>query len=312
MAAKIAKPNPNAIIDIPVDQILIDRPWNSRSGAWEDDSGDEESQEFNGLVESIKEDGQKTPCTVRLIEGDKPYDLLVGFRRAAAVQKLAAESDKPAVLRCIVIQADDLTARLENMRENATRSNLKVPDLCWGLWDIAKRAKEAGEPLSDSQIANRLGLNQTYVSRLLRIAENLKANIFRRWREGNVAVSVAAMTKIAKIVPKDAQDAAFAELIGANVGDDDKPVKKTSWVESAKKKVITVASAMGKLEQMELISVVKDFDFAANLDILLDKMPAQANGNQRRSIGAAASKAYKTALEAPLVEEDDYGLDDED
>jgi len=282
--------------------------WNSRSGKWMEDSGDEESQNFSDFMASIESQGQKTPAIVRAIKcGQKPYELLAGFRRYMALTKIAEKLGRKAPTMRVVIQnCDGVDARLENLSENSNRQNVSTPDLAWGIWDAIVTAKHNRRELSQSEVARRLGLSQSYVVKLVAIMRDCKPNITKRWRESAVKISVMSMVGISKLA-KSEQEAAFAQLLGVKLlKDTDDDVKRTTWVETTKKKAFNVGSILGRLEREGLIDTSKlDFETHADLCVPIND---KATYNQRRSIAACLNRGYKTALDAEdqlITEEED-------
>jgi ParB/RepB/Spo0J family partition protein len=288
--------NPDLIVDIPLSLIEVDYSWNSRSGEWDQDSGDEECSQLTDLIESISQDGQKTPCRVTIqLEGAKPYKLRSGFRRYRASEELGkAHPNQVPTLRCIVTREDEVEGRIENLRENAARDNVKPADLAWGIKDLQKRAKDAGTPLSGNAISKKLGLNQSYTAKLIRIGEKTKANVFARWRSTPVRISVNDMAAISEL-PKDQQEAAFADLLGVDVsgeGGEEVTVER-DWTLAAKKAGCKLATVLARLEFDELINC-DGLDFDTHLEYLV-KLPKKSTANQRRSVAAALRKQYEAA-----------------
>jgi ParB/RepB/Spo0J family partition protein len=289
----------NTIVVIPIVQISVKSEWNSRSGKWTSDSGDEESQEFSDLMISLQTKGQDTPVEVRLSgDAEKPYDLVKGFRRTAAILALSEKDGrvKPEV-RAIVRELNEVEAREENLLENVTRQNLTPPDFAWGLHQLqlASKAVKGAKGLSDLAIANRLGRNQAYVNKLLTIMRDCKPNITRRWRETAKAVSVVSMYGISKL-PKVEQDDAFGKLLGDVIMTKDGEVKaKTSWLDSTRKKARDFGTILGTLEREGLIDT-SGLDFETHLDLCL-KVKESASPAQRASISSQMLRGYNAAKE---------------
>jgi ParB/RepB/Spo0J family partition protein len=302
------QPDKNTIVELPLSLIEVPHEWNSRSGKLNIDSGDEESQEFSDLKNSIAAGGQKTPVEVRLTSNrEKPYQLVKGFRRTTAILELAKQYQDPEpVIRAIVVDIDEVEARTENLMENVTRQNLTPPDFAWGLHQLHLAAKKTGKKLSDAEIARRIGRNQSYVGKLLGIMRNVQPNITRRWRETPKAVSVGEMHEIGKL-PKDEQDGAFGKLLGANQApDEDQGKHRSGWYEGAKKKAFEFGHTLGVLEREGLIDTA-GLDFETHLDFCM-KLRESASKNHRRGLATQMNRGYQTGLkteEQPDLESDE-------
>jgi ParB-like chromosome segregation protein Spo0J len=188
-------------ITIPLTSIHVDYAWNSRAERRVQDMADTESSGFEGFGASIRSSGQLTPVILRNTNGttlngqktDKPYELVVGFRRIRAItilnEKNEAEKAKAEGRNnvpnlpngTILAQVKDITnvtaARILNGQENTQRKNLGAPDLVYLTRDLAK----AG--MTQTAIGEALGITQGWVSRLLKVA-SLPAVIVDNWREG--------------------------------------------------------------------------------------------------------------------------------
>jgi len=189
-------------LHVPLDDIYVDYGWNTRSERRLQDMADTESAGFEGFGASIRQQGQITPVILRNTGGktingaktDKKYELIVGFRRTRAVTLLnnkgeldrAKAENKTSVIpnvpnghiSAIVRDINNKTqARLLNGLENTGRSQLKAPDMCFLAMELAK------EGLTQVAIAEALGVNQPWVSKLLTIA-SLPPVVLSNWRDG--------------------------------------------------------------------------------------------------------------------------------
>lgn len=307
----VFKADPNVIVDIPLSLIEMNLAWNHRSGNWHEDSGDEVECQVSGLEESIALSGQQEPALVVLTgDPDKPYSLKKGFRRARAVHNLADRGQENPLaplghLRCIVAELDELAARTENLRENWTHNPPKPPDFAWGIKQLLKEYKSAmGEAMTGVELSRRLGMSQPHAAKYIRITTKLKANILDRWRTCPVKVSLEDIEYIAAL-PKDQQDAAFATLIGADVGPGGEGAGDAGpdRLVSVKKKAVKIAELLAKLEKAETIST-EGLDWNDHLHLMV-KMPIGCdNANCRRSVAAAMRKAYEAVLSDEDGDED--------
>lgn len=264
------KPNPNTIVEIPLSLIEVDDNWNCRSGKWEVNDGDEEGQQFDDLVLSIREKGQEVPCDVRIHpENPERYQLIAGFRRARAKKKIAAEDKVDGILRCIVIAADDIQARLRNISENTTRQNITIPDIAWGIHELHKAAIVNGRPMSVGQIARMTGKSESYVSHLLTIMTKCKPAIVKRWRSMPKSIGVRAMHSIALLAKSD-QDAAFELLLmpGSSADPTKESTKYSSWSDNAKRKAYSVGVMLGQLEGSGCITTT-GLDFVKHIRLMV-------------------------------------------
>ncbi len=189
-------PDANAVRDIPMSLILIDRKWNSRSSI-AGSGGADGNEGYMGTLRSIAAKGQTTPATVMLnldpeTAKEKPYFLVTGFTRADVRRDLAAGlqpdaikqlitdetitdtqatgllTDRPT-LRAVVKKLTWKEARIENLEENVRRDQLSQQDIAWGVTDL----KNLDPSMKDHEIGNLMGLSQGHVSMALRIMKNL-------------------------------------------------------------------------------------------------------------------------------------------
>lgn len=201
--------------------ILVDYSWNVRSKADIErestdgvrDGSKEAGLGQNDFIRSFNEGGQDTPCivaevvngkTIRGQKTDKKYELIAGFRRFNAIEKLNTKEDTekrkahtaeaPSAhgtniqavanvpdghIKVIVRKFKDAReARKLNARENTLRSNLQAPDL---VRLCLEYSKDFG--LNQTETSAELGIVQSYVSKLLKVG-TLPAVILAHWREG--------------------------------------------------------------------------------------------------------------------------------
>ncbi len=76
------------------------------------------NEDIDSLVESIRENGQQIPIHVRVVQGDVPYEVVVGRRRLHALRKLGHKRVKAFVSKlndreAFVAQGIENSARLE-------------------------------------------------------------------------------------------------------------------------------------------------------------------------------------------------------
>lgn len=250
------------VYELEIAKIEIPWDWNVRSGNWKQGSADETENDFDGLVHSLEVEGQKTPVQVMPnpdTKSKKPFVLVTGFRRMAAMIKL-----KSATIKAIVLAMNPIEARLNNLLENTSRSDLKGADLAFGLVDLEKTYHQMGKPWVQSQVAQALGINQGYCNMLCKIMKAVKPELTAAWRESPVVVPIQSMNKLAEVKP-DEQPEAFKKLLENQAGKADgrsKKGKEQKLIESAEK----VGKLLGALVREDYIQVsggleVSDKDF---------------------------------------------------
>jgi ParB/RepB/Spo0J family partition protein len=235
--------NENAILVSP-DSILVDFTWNSRSGEWEKDDG------YGQLVTGIKEDGaihsavEVRPTTKEEKEvSGKDYFLVVGFRRHRAATELGFKT-----IPAVVSEMTEAAARLRNVQENTMRQDLPVPDTAWGLKQLAGKATQ-------KEIADKTGLSQPYVGKLLKLCEKLISEVFDAWRKASITVAVTDMLALAD-VPRDEQMNKFAAMMqAASKAQGGKG--KGAWLETACKRSSNFGFQVGALLRRGIIGHVE-------------------------------------------------------
>lgn len=202
------------ILNVPLTDIFVDYDWNIRSKAevMSDTSNavqDEtakgphhgEGTGFKGLVKGLCQDGQKTAVTLRKVEDgkslggkktDKPLELVAGFRRFTAIEAANADKDlaklakdekrtiipgvPDGMIRAEVKKLTPEEAQLENAIENTQRHDITTPDLANYIQKLLAKGK-----VSQQKIADSLGIDQGYVSKLVKISQ-LPKEIIAHWR----------------------------------------------------------------------------------------------------------------------------------
>lgn len=205
--------DPETILNLPIDSIYVDYEWNRRSKAEvladvtdgiQDTTRRGEHQGegtgFQGLLESLRDDGQDIPVVVRAVENGRTmrgvptectYELVAGFRRMTALRTLngqaylawAKEHGRTQVVpntpngtvRAVVRKLSPLEARKLNIRENTFRHGLTAPDTVGIIQELAATG------LTVVQIGRHLGVSHNYVSKLFPISK-LPAPVVAHWR----------------------------------------------------------------------------------------------------------------------------------
>ena len=231
------------IHSLPLSDIFIDYDWNVRSreqvvsneplatGAVDTLAHNANvGVGIDGLKISIQNDGQETPVIVRAIEGgkslggkktDKKYELVAGFRRATAIEalqsaeskELAKKDNRPTVvkdlpdghIRAVIRTLSPKDARFVNVRENTLRNNLTTPDLAKFVRELSVK-----DGMGQVQIGEKLGIDQGYISRLIRVA-GLPAPIFDHWATGKLLAGLSPNKQYGTLTVK--QMVEIADLI---------------------------------------------------------------------------------------------------
>lgn len=296
------------VVKIPLRDIHVDYEWNSRSGDWTQDEGDDESSNFNSLMMSIEQNGQDTPVTVKP-HGKNKYFLVEGFRRFTAISKIAEKTgEKGATIDAVIKNLTESQAAELNVRENSAREDLKGPDLAWGLYRIyVTRTKEnGGQAPTDSALALSMGKTQQYVSRLMRIMKQTNPEVTKAWRDSTIQLSITEMEEIAKLNDHALQLKAYKEKIGTKDPEGKKATGRGEWVNAAKRKAAEIGHLLGTLEVNDLVDTAGlEFDNFDAMKVWLPKLNKDATVPQKRAIAKAAQEAYDKAKTAQASEESD-------
>lgn len=138
--------------EIPVDQIQDSR-IRDRIDVEED---------IDRLIDSIRENGQQIPILVRVVQGDKPYEIVVGRRRLAAIRKMGQTG-----IKAFVAKMDDREAFRAQGIENSARLETS----------FIERARAAMEGLDagydQKDIAEFLNISPTLINMMTKIYRTL-------------------------------------------------------------------------------------------------------------------------------------------
>lgn len=249
-------------------QIEVVEGFNARTGNWKTNEDPETEVKWSDFVASIKVDGIQTPLDVRTNPNhehakSQPYSLVAGFRRIAAYDECKSDALIPVVDHGAMSEKD---ARYRNGQENVARENLRTQDLAWLLFDAAKF--EPG--ISQQTIANRFGLSQRYVGKLLGLMTKLQAKILQEWRGEKIKVTVNEVLAVSE-EPAEKQLAAWERVLKRNAdalvrqnakGETEADAtgngKNKKWIVSGKKRANEIGLLLGTLAALECIEVQDD------------------------------------------------------
>lgn len=209
-------------IPVPLDKIYVDYNWNCRNERRIQEMADTESSGFEGFGANIRASGQISAVILRNTEGktlsgaktDKPYELVVGFRRTRAITLLNSKGEieraktegkanvvpnlPNGTILAIVRNMTPAQARVLNGQENTARANLKAPDLVYLTSTLAK------DGMTQQVIADSLGITQGWVSKLLQVAA-LPPAVLANWRSGTPIPAVTTKDGTFQITKEQTQ-----------------------------------------------------------------------------------------------------------
>jgi len=201
---------------VELSKIHADFSWNSRAERNIQDMADTENAGFEVWARGIGQSGQLSPVILRNTNGtllngkktDKPYELIVGFRRFRALSLLNSGqylADAKKEKRPVVANLPDGTilaevrevktevdARILNGVENTGRKNLKAADLVFLVRDLQK------DGMAQVPIAEALSITQGWVSKLLKVA-SLPPAILDHWRDEKPIAGVTTKDGVFKL-----------------------------------------------------------------------------------------------------------------
>lgn len=311
-------------VRVPLHQIEADNVWNARSGEFTEDGEDAEGGSgFEGLVTSIRDDGQTTPGVGRH-HPDKskakktPVSLVSGFRRYWALVKILRQRDASFAdksldviakqlgdnMPTMLLEVKDMTeaqARLENIRENTARAALKPSDTVFAVMNLKKLG------LSDSAMVGSLNKSQEYISKFSRIIAGFDGtNVLQEWRERKATpLSVEEMHAIATdanakgIARTPAERATeYAERAANRVE------KRGGGKKGKVETMCTSAQGVGvKLGLLVRAGAIELGGTPAELVRALFDVPEDFDADQRRQVFNAMTEGIKKGQEEPKVKD---------
>lgn len=319
-AAEIAPPE-GVLTRVALDQIDPESFENQRTGDFTKGDSDESGvgSSFKELWTSIEETGQKDPITVRRKAKGRhglkvPFEIVKGFRRYAAVKFIADKNQirHPDIL-VIIKDLTDVQALEENIFENTARDNLTGPDLAWAAYKLSATYAAGGGPtISGNAIAARMGKNQSYISKLMRIVETDPV-VAQKWREAAAPISIEAIERISKLKVGNRDATAEERLaeyekisLAKPAGGKKGPGGKTQ-VEIATSSAVRTASLLGRLQRAGFVAW-GDNSWKDALEALGVKV-SELTPPEIKAVAKAAKEAFAEALKEPEVEESEESED---
>lgn len=120
------------------------------------------NEDIDSLIESIRDNGQQIPIHVRVVQGDTPYEIVVGRRRLNALRKLGHTK-----IKAFVSKLDDREAFIAQGIENSARLETSY----------IERARAAAQSIAAGyeqvDAAQFLNLSRTMLSFMVKAFEHL-------------------------------------------------------------------------------------------------------------------------------------------
>ena len=285
---------------------------NQRTGDFQDSSSpaDGSGNSFTELSQSIDDTGDwdennvhtgmKEPITARLKKGagkkGPQYEIVKGYRRYAVISMLAQRDDiQGAKIQVIVKELTDLEALEENIFENTARDNLSTPDLAWAAYNLKQKHLAFGEDMSDNRIAQRMGKNQSHISRLIRMITAAPV-ICGKWRDMKGPLNLDMIEKLSQL-PADEQSDAYDNALAVKAGKGAKGPRGAALLDIAAKKAKRLAGEIGTLVRANLIASSIDWTSPEDLSVLVSLEGLSAA--ELKQVGTEAHAAFALALTPP-------------
>jgi hypothetical protein len=212
----------DAVIEVPIASICIERAWNARSGAWEEDIVE--------LMATMQPEGERgpivqdTPVKVRPLTDleetsysgthvKKFFWLVSGFSRCEALLRIAAQrkNSKPTV-KVIVENLNGGQAIAANIRENTARNNLRGADTAWQLHNLYLWFSDRATYKTAEELARMVGLSTITTERMLVIMRKGDKSFLQAWRNCRSEIALVDLLPIVAR-PKVEQMGAFKRLL---------------------------------------------------------------------------------------------------
>lgn len=157
----------------------------------------DDGEEFQELLQAIKETGQTTPILVRPSSTDaKRYMVVFGHRRLRVARALGVP------VKAIVKKLDDATSAIVQGQENAARSNLSFIERAY----FAQNLIASG--MTKDVVRSSLAIDEAMLSKMLSVVESVSASVITalgaskkigrdRWLSLRQLVLAPALSKVA-------------------------------------------------------------------------------------------------------------------
>ncbi len=178
-------------------EVIVDLDPKLIDGSFVADRLSDDDEEFQELLQAIRESGQSTPILVRPSSTDaKRYMVVFGHRRL----KVARELGVP--VKAIVKKLDDATSAIAQGQENAARSNLSFIERAY----FAQNLVASG--MTKETVRSSLAIDEAMLSKMLSVVEAVPAPVIQalgaskkigrdRWLSLRQLVLAPALSRVA-------------------------------------------------------------------------------------------------------------------
>lgn len=126
----------------------------------------DDGEEFQELLQAIRESGQTTPILVRPSSTDaKRYMVVFGHRRLRVARELGVP------VKAIVKQLDDTTSAIVQGQENAARSNLSFIERAYFAQNLI------GSGMTKETVRSSLAIDEAMLSKMLAVIEAVPGSV---------------------------------------------------------------------------------------------------------------------------------------
>lgn len=209
-----------------------------------------EDEHVNQIAESLKEDGQWNPIIVRPSpDGNGKYDLIAGHTRCRAAERIGWDE-----IEATVKDVSDEEANRLALKTNLKRKGMSKIEEGKVINDLLNEHE-----LTQSELADRLGKSQRWVSERIKVALELDPKVKGLVQEGDLTYTIA---RVVTQVPKDRQ-LEFAEHLLEN--DVTKGAEASRYKQRFLNDTLYTIGYQGR-DFDEFVSLLKEND----IDILVD------------------------------------------
>ena len=127
-----------------------------------------DDEEMEALMESISNNGQMVPITVR-VRAEGGYEIIAGHRRKYACEKLGITK-----VKAIIVMRSDDEADIEMVDSNIYRQNVSIKELAYSYKcrkEAEQRMHEHGIGRASDTIARNSGKSGRSIDRLIKLTE---------------------------------------------------------------------------------------------------------------------------------------------